>query len=201
MLAMNNSYWFHLIPWKLEAGEATDEEHQWIGLKDYHGLSIHWGFPKNCSLERILEGEPKQKESDHQKSLKGHVCHLNHLDDHIISVSVRVSNGYQSSRSPRSTRSWKVLLKVWKSEQIVPRSTAFNRILCFQRWCPLLSLPAFVLVRVHDEYLLPLPEMPEESPHPSACFVADPDQLGPAGMSAGIEDLRLMTMGRKSLGP
>jgi len=56
---------------------------------------------------------------------------------------------------------------------------------------------AFVLVRVHDEYLLPLPEMPEESPHPSACFVADPDHGSKIPGTIGTRDQQ----NSKSIGP
>lgn len=130
-----------------------------------------------------------QKTVPWNESLKGHVCHLNHLDDHIISVSVRVSNGYQSSRSLRSTRSWKVLLKVWKSEQIVSLSTAFNRILCFKRWCPMVPP-------------LRLPRQPSFwwGCMTSICFLFQRCQKR-VHIQALVLWQILMTMGRKSLGP
>ena len=152
---MKNSYWFHLIPW-----------------------SIHWGCPKNCSLERITERACLPSKSpgwSHQAP--------------AISVSVRVSNGYQSSRSLRSTRSWKVLLKVWKSEQIVSLSTAFNRILCFKRWCP----------------MVPPPRSPRQPSFwwgcmTSICFLFQRCQKR-VHIQALVLWQILMTMGRKSLGP
>lgn len=168
----------------LEAGEPTDEEHQWIGLKDWSkGWSIQEeGFQKTVPWNEIWS--PKITERACLPSKSPGWSH----QAPAISVSVRVSNGYQSSRSPRSTRSWKVLLKVSKSEQIMSLSTAFNRILCFKRWCP----------------MVPPPRSPRQPSFWWGCMTSICFLFQRCQKRVHIQALvlwQILTMGRKSLGP